>query len=756
MRVLFRLLLCFFITVSFAENKQISSIEYNGLHRLTKDTLSPWIDLGVGDQATDEAVSRQIKKLYESQYFESISSQYSDGKLSFTFTEEPIISSISFEGNNTIGDKELDKMAQSIGIKIGRPLNPTKLKHFIYAISQEYKSKGYSNIDIKPDLKKSIGKVRITVVVEENKQSTYGSIHIKGNKLYSDGTLEWAIGMQRFSLLSWLGGTYVYSEANFDQSIAMLYDYYYDRGYLEFDVLKKDVELDSKTSYANVNIELYEGDQYIVQSLKIDSPVQLPKSIAIMQEAIEHQPFSRTELMKLMQSIQAYLKDMGYAYATVIPEQTINSKKNEVRIKLNIKPEKVYHIRKINFHGNDLSNSTMIRRYLKQNEGQRFSQKELDASKNRLLGLEYFEDVNYKINPVPGFSDQVDIDYDLSEKDSVNSIMGEVGWGKSAGLTLGGDLKFKNFFGTGNQVILGVKSTKTALTASLSHLDPFFTDYGISRSTKLYYSAIDTDHAKATDYKSNNVGLSMVYGIPATRYSKIDVGFNIEQTEFKDRDDYSQQVQNFINDHGNSYTNFALKLGLGHARYEKNYQNKFNASLEVGLPVFPHEITYYTATITDRYRVDLYELNPKEKFKLELSPKVSYGQGYDAFSGELPFFKRFHAGGFGTVRNYHGYSLGPKDSKGDAIGGDLLTAFSANLYFPTPFIENNPFETALFVDVGNVFENHFDADDLRGSYGLMILLRMGQLPIGFTFAKAFNDKAGDDFNEIDFALGMDF
>ena len=108
------------------------------------------------------------------------------------------------------------------------------------------------------------------------------------------------------------------------------------------------------------------------------------------------------------------------------------------------------------------------------------------------------------------------------------------------------------------------------------------------------------------------------------------------------------------------------------------------------------------------------------------------------------------------MRNYRNYSLGPKDSKGDALGGDLLTVMSTNLYFPVPFIENNPFETAVFFDVGNVFKNDFSADDLRGSAGLLFLMRMGPMPIGFTVAKAINDKPGDEFNTFDFALGIDF
>lgn len=756
MRVLIKLFLCLSMALSLANNKEIKSIEYIGLHRLTKESLSPWSDLEVGDDASDAAVSRQIKSFYESEYFESISSQFDNGKLTFTFVEEPIISSIKFEGNTVIADKELEQPAKDFGIKPGRPLNPTKFKQFIFRISQEYKNRGYLNVDIKPDLKRRVGKVNIVVNVVENNQTDYGEITIKGNKSFSDGTLEWAIGMQSLNPISWISSTYIYSESNFDQSIQALYEYYFDRGYLEFEIIKKDVTIDDKDHLANVYIELYEGDLFTLKKININSAVQLPKSIAIMQEALEQQPYSRADLMKLMQNIQSYLKDIGYAYASVVPKQDINSKTNEVVITLDIKPEKVYHIRKINFHGNDLSNSTMLRRYLKQNEGQRFSQKELDASKNRLLGLDYFDDVNYKINPVPGFSDQVDIDYNLNEKDSVNSIMGEVGWGKSSGLTLGADLKFKNFLGTGNQVIMGLKSSKTVLSANITHTNPFYTDSGVSRSTNFYYTSIDTDSVKATDYRSDNVGINMIYGIPVSKYAKVDVGFNIEQSEFKDGSSYSQQVTDFINQHGNSYTNFAIKLGLGHARYEDNYRNQFNASLEVGLPVFPHELTYYTLSAMDRYKLDLYQFNAKDKLRLELNPKISYGQGYDAFAGELPFFRRYHAGGFGSVRNYRNYSLGPKDSKGDALGGDLLTVMSTNLYFPVPFIENNPFETAVFFDVGNVFKNDFSADDLRGSAGLLFLMRMGPMPIGFTVAKAINDKPGDEFNTFDFALGIDF
>ena len=76
------------IAFSWADNREIDSIQYKGLHRLTKDALTPWTDLAEGDKASEEAISKQIKKFYESQYFESISSSFDGGKLVFTFVEE--------------------------------------------------------------------------------------------------------------------------------------------------------------------------------------------------------------------------------------------------------------------------------------------------------------------------------------------------------------------------------------------------------------------------------------------------------------------------------------------------------------------------------------------------------------------------------------------------------------------------------------------------------------------------------------------
>ena len=58
--------------------------------------------------------------------------------------------------------------------------------------------------------------------------------------------------------------------------------------------------------------------------------------------------------------------------------------------------------------------------------------------------------------------------------------------------------------------------------------------------------------------------------------------------------------------------------------------------------------------------------------------------------------------------------------------------------------------------MGNVYKNSFSASNLRGSYGIMFLIKMGQVPIGFTLAQPINSQPDDSFNVFDFALGIDF
>ena len=80
------------------------------------------------------------------------------------------------------------------------------------------------------------------------------------------------------------------------------------------------------------------------------------------------------------------------------------------------------------------------------------------------------------------------------------------------------------------------------------------------------------------------------------------------------------------------------------------------------------------------------------------------------------------------------------------------------LAIPTPFTEGSGSRIALFVDIGNVYENisAFDAELLRASAGLSVTWQAPIGPIIMNFAFPLIEKEGDRTETIQFSFGTTF
>jgi outer membrane protein insertion porin family len=171
------------------------------------------------------------------------------------------------------------------------------------------------------------------------------------------------------------------------------------------------------------------------------------------------------------------------------------------------------------------------------------------------------------------------------------------------------------------------------------------------------------------------------------------------------------------------------------------------------------------------------------RWTLRARSDVGFGDGY----GDdllLPFYEHYFSGGIGSVRGYRARSLGPRsqakvfvdicitdppncqpDPSPDPIGGNLLTEASLELMFPPPFApDSRSLRTFLFADVGNVWQTeiagdgglNFAVDELRYSAGVGLTWLTAIGPLGFSFAKPFGKKPGDDTESFQFSLGQVF
>ena len=130
----------------------------------------------------------------------------------------------------------------------------------------------------------------------------------------------------------------------------------------------------------------------------------------------------------------------------------------------------------------------------------------------------------------------------------------------------------------------------------------------------------------------------------------------------------------------------------------------------------------------------------------------------DTFSGKVPGYRRLYSKGYGKgVRGFRSDDLGPKDSKGNVIGG--LSAGVLSLELRHPFI--GPTTISLFTDAGNVWGVDYsstinDSSALRSSMGLGIDWYTPIGPLSFSFSQHITKKSSDKTESFRFNLGTTF
>jgi outer membrane protein insertion porin family len=145
------------------------------------------------------------------------------------------------------------------------------------------------------------------------------------------------------------------------------------------------------------------------------------------------------------------------------------------------------------------------------------------------------------------------------------------------------------------------------------------------------------------------------------------------------------------------------------------------------------------------------------KFVLSGKVDLGYGDSYGSTS-KLPFFQNYFAGGERSVRGFKNNTLGPRDSKGDPLGGNIKLVGGVELYMPPPFSEDlaQTVRLSVFLDAGNVFQDRVEFNEIRYSLGVGAtwLSPMGAMTL--SYGVPMNDQSIDDVENFQFSFGSAF
>ena len=753
------LLVCLLVFISspvLAERFRLQDIQIEGLERIEAGTVFTYLPVKVGDEIDENNTARIARELYKSGFFNDIQLRREGNVLVVTVEEKPAIASINFDGNKILDDEQLAGILKDVGIANGRVFNRSVLERLENELIQQYFAFGKYSVNVDTQVRElERNRVDIGIHIVEGDAAKIKQVKVVGNTVFEEDELidDFESGLKPW--YKFWGSRDRYAKQKLQGDIETLRSQYLDEGYLKFDVPSTQVSISPNKEDIFITINIEEGEQYRLNDVKLAGKYLVPEEE--LRSLVSLEPgdiFSRAKIVNSNDAITRRLGDDGYAFPNINAVPEIDEEGKKVDLTFFIDPGKRVYVRRINFTGHKTTRDEVYRRELRQMESGWYSQSNVEASRARIQRLAYVESIEIETKRIPGVNDFVDLDIAIEERLAGSFNVG-AGLSDSQGAVITTSVSQENFLGTGKTVSFRINTSKVNTIYDFNYTDPYYTIDGVSRGFGASYVSTDASEADISDFDSDQYALRVNYGIPLTERDRIGTTVQIRHTEIDTSVNTSLEIQEFLRENGSEYDNLTLNTNFTHNTQNRslfpNKGNKQTVSLEFSVPL--SDLEFYKISLENAFYFPL-----GETFTLSLGSEIGYGDSYGDTS-DLPFFEKFRAGGFDSVRGYENNSLGPRDSFGDSFGGNLITTARAQVLFPIPFLENkNRGRLALFVDVGNVFAefDDFDTGDIRGSTGLGLSWITGLGGVSAALAAPFNDQSGDDTETFQFNLGTSF
>ncbi|ENU37356.1 outer membrane protein assembly factor BamA [Acinetobacter parvus] len=812
-------------------------IRIDGLVRLTPASIYSMLPINSGDRVSDPVIAEAIRTLYASGLFDDIKAYKEKDVLVFKVVERPVISKLEFKGNKLIPKEALEQGLKKMGIAEGEVFKKSALQTIETELEQQYTQQGRYDADVTVEtVARPNNRVELKLNFNEGTAAKVFDINIIGNTVFSDSDIKQVFAVKESGWASVVTRNDRYAREKMAASLEALRALYLNKGYINFNIINSQLNISEDKKHIFIEVSVDEGSQFKFGETKfLGDALYKPEELQMLKLYKDGETYSQEKVNAVKQLLLRKYGNAGYYYAEVNIVPEINNQTGIVNLNYYINPGQQVTVRRINFTGNSKTADEVLRREMRQMEGALASNEKIDLSKVRLERTGFFKTVDVKPVRVPNSTDQVDLNVNVEEQHSGTTTLA-VGYSQNGGVTFQAGLSQTNFMGTGNRVAIDLSRSETQDYYNLSVTDPYFTIDGVSRGYNVYYrkTKLNKDY-NVNNYVTDSVGGSLSFGYPIDENQSLSASVGIDKTKVRTGPSVSTYIRDYLLANGgkttgsSSYCKVDLEpiMGPDPNNPEKQivtgykpcpedqihtYGDQFEGTfltynLNLGWsyntlnrPIFP------TSGMSHRVGleiglpgsdVDYQKLTyDAQAFKSLWGGFVLRGYGKLGYGNDLPFYKNFYAGGYGSVRGYDNSSLGPRypsvifqergqnDLDPEEVGGNALVQFGTELALPLPFKGDwtrqvrpvlfaegaQVFDTQCDVPRGNVTidgkeidikqyckdNNKLDFGNMRYSVGVGFTWITMIGPLSLSYAFPLNDKKGDDTKSIQFEIGRTF
>lgn len=768
---------------------RVDSVAVRGNVRQGSATVLQIAGLSAGNTYTIFDIQGATKRLWASGQFldVTVSALGTIGQnvtLVIDVEEADILRNVVIEGLENASASEVRETAD---LRPGLPLSPAKLHAARRFIRDELANEGIPFARIDDRLEPVSNRPKEVVLyldVVEGTRITVAGVTFTGNEVLTDDELRSTMQIDAEGFWWWKQGSY--DRTSFEQDLRVnLPEKYGSLGYLDFQVLRDSLIIDEQTGKTRIEIEVIEGDQYLINDLTISGNSQFATAdldgyfrtrsgglfsrfgIGNSDAEDENKIFNRTSFLDAVGQISTAYNNEGYLFSRVVP-QVVPRPRTEgappkVDLLVQIEEGPQAYIARVDIEGNEYTHERVIREKIFLLPGDVYSLDRVIQSYQSIGSLGYFE------MPLP----EPNIDVEGGDVNITFTVKEQPTGSVNFGTSVGGGTGLSGFIGYNQPNLFGQAKNgsfrwdfgRFANNLTLTYTDPALFQSRVSGSLSLF-NARDR-FITFSSGRRKRLGGSLRFGfpLPNSRFTRLFTGYGLSRTAFTLRDG-ADDTSLFGRRAGvqSTFSVGVTRQTLNHPLFPTaGSRQSVNLDFNGGPLGGDGKFTKWTVEGTWWVPVGTLGGSGQAGQGMQLTTGISLKTGGVVGNTDRFPFERFWMGGvqFGEkLRGYDETSVTPLGffPKGSRAVADINRLGNAFISMTGSFRVNVGAQLALstFFDAGNIYRSPQEIDPtqmFRGAgFGIQLVTPFG--PVGLDYAYGF-DKPVPGW-QLHFRLGPGF
>ena len=727
---------------SFAEI--VNEIQISGNKRVSDETVKVYGEIKPeGSDFSNSDINNILKNLYSTNFFEDVNVEIRNKKLIINLIEYPVINEIVLIGEqNTRVKNQIKKIISS---KEKNSFIKNNLNKDVNLIKKLYSSLGYKFSQVETKVR-NIDKnnVDLAINIDKGEITRISKIFFTGDKKIKDKRLRDIIASEEDKFWKVISRNTRFNENQIELDKRLLINYYKNLGYYDVKVTSSSAEIQDSENI-NLYYSIEAGKRYIFAKIEtvLDSTFDKEIFFPLREKYNDlvgtyYSPF---KIKKILEEIDIIIENKNLQFVEHSVQETIEGDK--INLAFNIKEGKKIIVERINIKGNNVTNESVIRSELLLDEGDPFTNLNLDKSVAKLKSKNIFNRVKSEV--LPGSSDdQKIIEINIEEKPT-GELSAGAGVGTNGG-TFAFDIQENNWLGEGKVVGINIELSEESLKGKLFYTNPNYDLLGNS----IEYHIQNTSNDKPDQGYENKL-ITFGAGTSFEQYKDIytNLSLNFSYDDLRTNSNASASLQKQDGD----FTELAAVYGLTYDKRNRTFMPTDGSvfGFVQSLPIYADK-----PFIDNTFRFSTYhEFN--ENYVGSGKIFLSAINGLNDEDVRLSKRKTL------STRRLRGFSkgkIGPVDGN-DHIGGNYAAAVNFDVNLPNLLPDSSNTDVSFFVDFGNVWEVDYDdslddSNKLRSSTGVNASWISPIGPMTFTLATNLSKASTDTTESFNFNLGTSF